>query len=216
MSDARKYWENGYPSGTVAAAGYQIKGRGRLPARCWQSAPGKNLLFTVILDLNFGSAGSPLLPLGAGLAVGIFLEKRYGLKVKLKWPNDVLINRRKLCGVLCERRKEAVFLGVGINCMEGFGPNGISLEELGIRADPMEILPGLLKGFYAHFMQSDDVWLPMIRKRLYGKERTVKFEPSPGEVVEGILDDVDNEGRLIITTTKAGIVKKFYCGELRF
>lgn len=103
--------------GDVFTAGFQTAGRGRLDHR-WLSAPGENLMLSAVLDV----AGLPpeeiaTLPLAVGLAVlrGLSPFLPPGTRRALKWPNDVLVEGRKLAGILCERRGDAVIAGVGVN-----------------------------------------------------------------------------------------------------
>jgi BirA family biotin operon repressor/biotin-[acetyl-CoA-carboxylase] ligase len=114
-------WEalaDGLPDGTTVVADQQTKGRGRA-GRSWHTAPGLGLALSVGLHPGCDREGLGLLPLVAGLALGRALD-RLGVATRLKWPNDVLWERRKLAGVLCEARKladgeDAVVIGVGVN-----------------------------------------------------------------------------------------------------
>ncbi len=87
MEDAQRLDEQGYPSGTVVVAGFQERGRGRLPERVWAAEPGKNLLFTLSLHLSKGFPPQRL-PLLAGLALAQAVEERFGLATLVKWPDD--------------------------------------------------------------------------------------------------------------------------------
>ena len=100
------------PDGFVLAARSQTAGRGRYE-RQWLARPGRNLTFSALLR----SDASPLqflsLPQAAALGVVAYLEEN-GLAAQTKWPNDVLVGGRKICGILAERYKGAV-LGIGLN-----------------------------------------------------------------------------------------------------
>ncbi|MBT3278691.1 MAG: biotin--[acetyl-CoA-carboxylase] ligase [Phycisphaerales bacterium] len=102
-------------SGAVVAARRQTAGRGRL-SRQWQSGAGENLTFSVFLDLPIEAEHSMTLPLVVGLAVCESLDE-FGIAAEVKWPNDVLVEGRKLCGILCERPPggRGVVVGVGLN-----------------------------------------------------------------------------------------------------
>jgi BirA family transcriptional regulator, biotin operon repressor / biotin---[acetyl-CoA-carboxylase] ligase len=101
------------PEGAVAVADYQTAGRGRL-GRSWEAPPGDALLASVLLK---PPAGRPLpqLALVAGVAVADALERLTGLAVQIKWPNDVMLRRTKVAGILAEARDGAVVLGIGLN-----------------------------------------------------------------------------------------------------
>jgi BirA family biotin operon repressor/biotin-[acetyl-CoA-carboxylase] ligase len=101
------------PEGAVAVADFQTRGRGRL-GRTWEAPPGTALLVSVLLrppaDLPL-----PQLALVAGAAVADALERLTGLAVQIKWPNDVMLRRQKVAGILAEARDGAVVVGIGVN-----------------------------------------------------------------------------------------------------
>jgi len=109
----------GASEGTVILADEQTKGKGRLQ-RVWQSPPGLNIYTSVILRPPFKPAVAPRITLMAGVAVAD-LVSQYGVRgVALKWPNDVLIGGRKVCGILTEMkatgdRVDFVVVGIGLN-----------------------------------------------------------------------------------------------------
>jgi BirA family biotin operon repressor/biotin-[acetyl-CoA-carboxylase] ligase len=105
--------DRGLEEGAVAVCDVQTKGRGRL-GRGWETPPGRAILCSVLLK---PSAGQPLqqLSLVAGLAAADTVERALGLAVQLKWPNDVMVNRRKVAGVLAEAANGSVVVGIGIN-----------------------------------------------------------------------------------------------------
>lgn len=111
----------GAPAGTTIVSDRQTGGRGRL-GRTWMSDPGKDLTFSVILRPALAPARTHLLSLATGVAVAEVLEERLGLQgeVGLKWPNDVLLGGKKVCGMLLEGSMDADRLhwavaGVGVN-----------------------------------------------------------------------------------------------------
>ena len=103
------------PEGAVAVADYQSAGRGRL-GRSWVAPPGTALQLSILLrpppERNIAQ-----LPLLGGLAAAEVVEEELGLwrSAQIKWPNDVMVNRRKVAGVLGEAREGAVVLGIGVN-----------------------------------------------------------------------------------------------------
>jgi len=106
----------GGAEGQVLAADEQTAGRGRM-GREWVSQPGAALTFSVLLRPgNVPPARRGWLPLLAGVAVARSVRATSGLPAKLKWPNDVLIGGRKLCGILAEQSADgAVVIGMGVN-----------------------------------------------------------------------------------------------------
>jgi BirA family transcriptional regulator, biotin operon repressor / biotin---[acetyl-CoA-carboxylase] ligase len=101
------------PEGAVAVCDVQTGGRGRL-GRTWEAPPGTSVLCTVLLkpprDRN-----APDLSLVGGIATAEAVERATGLAAQIKWPNDVMLNRRKVAGLLAEVADDAVVLGIGLN-----------------------------------------------------------------------------------------------------
>ena len=115
--------------GLVLLAGHQTAGRGRV-GRKWASVPGLQLQFTVVLHPPLPREQVSIISLLAGLAVGECLKSLPGLQPLLKWPNDVILNGRKVCGILVEMKQvqtgPRLALGIGLNCLgapEDFPPD---------------------------------------------------------------------------------------------
>lgn len=107
--------------GLVAVARHQTAGRGRVGRR-WVSLPGRQLQFSVVLHPSLPREQLPVLSLVIGLAVARALRGGLGLEPRLKWPNDVVVNGRKVCGVLLEVKPgpggaPRVVVGIGLNCL---------------------------------------------------------------------------------------------------
>jgi BirA family biotin operon repressor/biotin-[acetyl-CoA-carboxylase] ligase len=105
--------------GTVIVAREQTAGRGR-QGRSWFSPPDDGLYFSVILGSSLRPSSLPFISLAAAVAVSEALASEYSLKPDIKWPNDVLLGGRKVCGILLESATEAdrvqyAVLGIGIN-----------------------------------------------------------------------------------------------------
>lgn len=111
--------EEGAPEGTLVIADRQTNGRGRMK-RSWHSPPGVNLYSSVILKPDIDPSAAPAIALMAGVAVAELLTVYCPSTVHLKWPNDVLVGGKKICGVLSEikisgKKIMFVILGIGIN-----------------------------------------------------------------------------------------------------
>jgi len=107
------------PEGTVVIAEAQSAGRGRLD-RSWESPPSMNLYLSVILRPAVPAQSASLIPLAVGLAVADVISQYCPGQVRLKWPNDVLVGGKKICGILAEMRTKAkrvafVIAGIGVN-----------------------------------------------------------------------------------------------------
>jgi len=109
----------GAPEGAVVIAEGQTKGKGRLQ-RVWHSPPGSNIYTSIILRSNLEPDCAPQISILAGVAVAETLDKYCRGQVKLKWPNDVLLQEKKVCGILAQMKTSAsrvdfIILGIGIN-----------------------------------------------------------------------------------------------------
>jgi BirA family biotin operon repressor/biotin-[acetyl-CoA-carboxylase] ligase len=116
----------GAPEGLCIVASEQTAGRGRLQ-RQWVSPKGAGLYFSIILRPQFEQSVWPLLTLMAAVAVHDALRDSYALRTDIKWPNDVLANDKKLCGILAETVEtslgRAVVVGIGINLTKNSLPS---------------------------------------------------------------------------------------------
>lgn len=99
--------------GAVAACEEQTAGRGRL-GRSWAAPPGTSILCSVLLQPP-EERHAPELSLVGGIATALVVESALGLSSQIKWPNDVMVNRGKVAGVLAEKLNGAVVLGIGLN-----------------------------------------------------------------------------------------------------
>jgi len=116
---AHGFAQAAFPEGTLIIADMQTRGRGRL-GRTWHSPPGRGLYFSIILRPKLPPIQTPGISLIAGLAVIRAINNLTGVALKLKWPNDVLYNSRKLAGILVELeaeldRVEYAIVGIGVN-----------------------------------------------------------------------------------------------------
>ncbi|MBD5550105.1 MAG: biotin--[acetyl-CoA-carboxylase] ligase [Lachnospiraceae bacterium] len=124
--DCKKLAEQGEPHGALAVAEMQVNGRGRR-GRGWQSPAGESIYMSLLCRPDFAPDKAPMLTLVMGVSVAEAVERYTGLAAKIKWPNDIVVNGRKICGILTEMEmgletKEIQYLviGVGINVNNGF------------------------------------------------------------------------------------------------
>jgi BirA family biotin operon repressor/biotin-[acetyl-CoA-carboxylase] ligase len=121
----------------VIIAGEQFAGRGRNDRR-WSSPPGKGIYATVLITRPLREL--PLIPLAMANFIATHLRTTYGIDARIKWPNDVLVGRRKIAGILMEARiqDDRVFLliGIGINVEpvdDDARPNAVAISEVAER-----------------------------------------------------------------------------------
>jgi BirA family biotin operon repressor/biotin-[acetyl-CoA-carboxylase] ligase len=151
MDAARELAKRGAGERTIVIAEAQTRGRGRL-SREWLSPEG-GIYFTLILRPRISPAYAPRINLMAAIAVAATIRKLFGLKAELKWPNDVLIEGKKVCGILAEMDAEMdvvnfVNIGIGINVntsVPQFEKTATSLKDaLGKEISRKEFLSTLL------------------------------------------------------------------------
>jgi len=157
----------GAPEGSVVVADSQTGGRGRM-GRTWLSPSGVNLYFSMILRPGVPSVRLPQLTLLVAAAIHQALNNiTSGFAVQIKWPNDILANGRKLCGVLCEMQSEPdlthfVVVGIGINVNQTEFPPLLqeSATSLYLQRGQLFSRPELLASVLNHFEPLYDAWLP--------------------------------------------------------
>lgn len=150
MLDAERLAAAGASAGTVVGAEMQRAGQARL-GRPWHSPAGKGLYFTAILRLELPPQRVPAVTLALGVAVADVIQLRTGLECDLRWPNDVLVNGRKVCGILTQLHNGAILAGVGLNVNQTEFPaelRGIATSlriESGEEYEREALLAGLLR-----------------------------------------------------------------------
>lgn len=214
------------PHGSVIIAEEQTAGRGRLQ-RNWISPKGKNLLFSIVLYPDFSFEKISLLPFAGALAVTDAIETVTGLSSTCKWPNDVLVNRMKVCGMLLESSSgtsisDRVILGIGVNVnQEEFSDDlkfkATSLKiESGVDVDRVVLLHKVLEELenryeqLAHFPSSQLLSDWKMKALLFGKKITV-LESEFSFAATAI--DVAEDGSLIIQT-EDGQKRNVFAGDV--
>jgi BirA family biotin operon repressor/biotin-[acetyl-CoA-carboxylase] ligase len=219
MDAARELAKKGAGEGTIVIAEVQTRGRGRL-SREWLSPEG-GIYFTLVLRPRISPAYAPRINLMASVAVAATIKKLFGLKAELKWPNDVLIGGRKVCGILAEMDAEMdvvnfVNIGIGINAntsIPQFEKTVTSLKDaLGREISRKEFLSALLteiEGQQPLLMKSDllEEW----KKLSVTLDKDVRII-APGEVIVGRAIDIDTTGVLIVKE-KDGSLNKAIAGD---
>ena len=205
--------EEGEPEGNVVVAEEQRAGRGRM-GRGWSSPKG-GLWFSVLLRPPVPPSEAPKLTLMAAVSVARALDNKFGIKARLKWPNDVLVQDKKLCGILaearCGERLDFVILGIGINANflltalpEELRRTAITVREiLKKQVDRHSLLRAILQELemrYQPFCAGD-------RKGIIGEWRSlsetigksVRVETASG-IVAGVAEGLDDDGALVVRT----------------
>ena len=195
----------GEPSGLVVVAEAQTAGRGRLD-RSWVSPPRAGLTLSVLVRPDLPPVRWPWLPLVAGLAVATALREQAELDAVLKWPNDVLVDDRKLCGVLAEvPQAGAVVLGIGLNVTTRphelpsaapTAPTSVAMAG-GSTTDRDTLLRAVLRAL-GDALGDVDAARAAYRERCSTLGRRVRLLLPGDTSVEGVAEEVDDAGRLVV------------------
>ena len=219
--------ENGAENGALIVADMQTAGRGRR-GRTWNSPPGTNLYFTLILKPQIAPDQASMLTPLMGLAVAEGIRETCGLQTGIKWPNDVVIDGRKVCGILAEMSVEREFIhyvvvGVGINVgLQSFpkqvADTAVCLQEkCGGKVSRAELLVNVLKAFeryYAVFRKTGDLsdLRQMYGNLLVSRDKEVRVLDPKGEY-QGIARGINETGELLVEK-EDGVVTAVYAGEV--
>ncbi|MGA7829232.1 MAG: biotin--[acetyl-CoA-carboxylase] ligase [Geobacteraceae bacterium] len=199
--------------GTVVIAETQTAGKGRL-GRHWESPPGVNLYCSVILRPPMSPVRAPQLTFLSAVAVARAIEKVTLLQPTIKWPNDILLNGRKVAGLLNEMSAETdtihcVVLGIGVNINMGreqfpddlrqpatslFLEKGVSVSRVDFTRALLTSLDELYDDYLCHgFSAIREEWLS--RNSAQGRRVRVSFG---NRETEGVVTGVDNDGALLL------------------
>jgi BirA family biotin operon repressor/biotin-[acetyl-CoA-carboxylase] ligase len=214
--------------GTVIIADAQTAGRGRR-GRTWFSPPASGLYVSVIVAPSRGAAdperATTLLTLATGVALAEGVERASGLSPAIKWPNDLLVGRRKLAGILAEAYGDAVVLGYGINIGPMAYPpelrdRATSLEtELGRAIDRGVVAAETLSALAARYADlvagRFDAILDAWRRRAPSHRGARVVWDTPAGPQSGITDGIDDRGGLLVRVA-ADRVERIVAGEVRW
>jgi len=196
---ARELAAGGAPHGTLVTTAAQSAGRGR-QGRTWSAPPGHALLMSLVVR-----DPPPLLPLVAAVAVA----GAAGEHARIKWPNDVLVDGRKLAGILVERTADgAVVVGVGVNVSTRADelpvPTGTSIQMAGGASDRESLAKEILRAFERRYVAfigdagAPESVLPAYREVCETIGREVEVQLPDGASVRGVAVTVDDGGMLVV------------------
>jgi BirA family transcriptional regulator, biotin operon repressor / biotin---[acetyl-CoA-carboxylase] ligase len=201
------------PEGAVIIANSQTQGKGRL-GRSWHSKPGDGLYISTFLKPNLPPKNLPLITLMAGVATSS--AARQYAPVKLKWPNDIILNGKKLAGILCECVAQpgtlpAVIVGIGINLNHTHFPENIQNTATSLKLETQkhvertDIILSLLQNLnseYEKFSNGENEsliskWTE--QSDMFGKTVTIYRKD---KTVVGTTLGLDSQGKLILQTSE--------------
>lgn len=194
------------PSGTAVSALVQTAGKGRRQKQ-WKGQPGAGLYLSFLYKAKAADFSS-LAPLYLALCVGNVL-RTHGVAAKVKWPNDILVAGKKVCGILCEAKfvgEQVHFVGgVGLNLCQGAQffaglPHASSvLLASGVRLARGEMAHAILKEVEekAHLLQRPESFLNAFRPHCITLQNWVRLHYE-NQVVEGFATDIAKGGQLMV------------------
>lgn len=210
--------------GTVLLAEYQSKGRGR-KNRTWVSNAGQNLTFSILLKGDFKEKKVNLINLGSSLSVAQSLENLYQFDVELKWPNDVLVNKKKIAGILLESTSKGnkinkLVIGIGINVNQPNFPGKYDIQPTSVRKEFKSIVSR--EKLLSEVLNNFESILQLVKEdpnkilndwrnrcKMIGEKVKVVFDD---KIKVGIFDDIDENGFLIL---KVGdTIEKIHYGDV--
>lgn len=224
--EAKRLAEQGAIHGELIVSDYQSRGKGRR-GKTWISSKGNCIYMSVILRPDMESQYAAGLTLVAALAVSKGIDK-LGCETKIKWPNDVIINGKKVCGILTEMSSEIdyinyVVVGIGINVNDDQFPpeidsmaTSIKLEtgKLQNRAKLVSYIMEAMEEYYLLYRKTNDLSLLLdeYNKKLVNIGEKVKLIKK-GEEQTRIALGIDETGALIVRD-EDGVTEKIISGEV--
>lgn len=212
---AQELAEKGYQSGTLVVADKQESGKGRR-GRSWVSPSGTGIFMTLMIKPDINPNNASMLTLVAALAVAKAITSVTGEEALIKWPNDIVVNGKKVCGILTEMNAQFdyinhIVVGIGINVHNESFPEEISqmasslmIEAGGKRFHRAQIIAETMPYFeqyYDTFLKTQDL-SALVReydKLLVNRNKSVRVL-DPKEPFDGKAMGITSKGELIVDT----------------
>ncbi len=231
-TDAKRFAEAGDPHGTIVVADIQNAGKGRR-GRSWQTLSGTALSFTIVVRPDFAPEKASMLTLVMALSVAEAVSEEAGVPAMIKWPNDIVLNKKKICGMLTEMTMtpemdeiQYIVVGAGINVninsveefQEEIRRTATSLKiETGRHMNRAVLLEKVLNRFeknYEVFLETLDlsVLQGAYQEHLQGIGGEVRVLDPAGEYT-GISRGINSRGELIVEKEDGERVQ-VYAGEV--
>lgn len=226
---AKRLAEDGAPHGTLVVADMQTAGKGRR-GRSWQQKPGEAIAMSIILRPDFAPEYASMLTLAAADSVVKGIEKATGMSPMIKWPNDVIVNRKKVCGILTEMGMnledgsiDYVVVGIGINVNQTEFPEEIRQIATSLRLEGGDgvqrssLITEVMRAFERDYeLLTERKCLSGILEeynaRLINRDAAVKVLDPKGEFT-GTSLGINERGELLVKK-EDGTVTEVYAGEV--
>lgn len=227
--EAKRGGDAGAVHGTVYCAMSQTAGKGRR-GRSWLSETKGNLYFTLLLRPELDTDDVSMLTLVMAHAVAEAIIEKTGLQVSIKWPNDIVINKKKVCGILSEMKLEGekcayCIIGVGINIEQTAFPEELQVMATSIKAElageqkvtPDELLQNILRifeGTYEAVCEAGCLTpiLERYNELMVNKGKTVRVL-EPGNEYEALATGISPFGELLVVKDGKDL-RRVYAGEV--
>lgn len=193
---------------TVVTAKYQTSGRGRME-RVWQAESGSNILMSLLIKEFKERSDLNLLSLVASTSVHKFLKK-YLDNLYIKWPNDILVDNKKICGILLEGKiknnNKMVVIGIGININQIIFNDEINAITTSLKKELhkefnidelVEELVKILINDINEFLNGNYLFIDYIKTNLFGINKLIEYTRN-NTLCEGVILDINTDGRLIV------------------
>ena len=224
---AKRLAELGAAHGCLVVADSQTAGRGRL-GRNWTSDPGTGIWMSLILRPSISPVCASMLTLVAALAVSAGISRSTGQEIQIKWPNDLVCRRKKLCGILTEMSTELDYIhyvvtGIGINVNNREFPDEIKetagslYAKTGVRVQRSSLICSIMSAYeryYQMFVAAEDLsgLAEEYNRKLVNLGRTVRVL-EPGREYAGTALGIDCQGQLLVETPERE-VRQVISGEV--
>ncbi len=228
-NDAKRFAEEGAPHGTLVVADYQENGKGRR-GRMWQAPAGVNVYFTLVLRPSLLPEKASMLTLVMAYSVAKAINRQTGLDAGIKWPNDIVVGKKKVCGILTEmslqmeeKTIQHVVIGVGININQREFPKEIKetagslLLAGGKTVSRAGIVQKVMEEFekdYEMFMSAENLtgFLDGYNALLLNRDKQVKVLDPKGAFT-GVARGINSRGELLVEREN-GQTENIYAGEV--
>lgn len=222
---------NDLVSDTIVIAGNQTKGRGRLNHN-WFSSPYKNLTFTLVKEIEIEPSKAHIINFYAAIIIHSVIKNvmnHNNFRIFLKWPNDIILNEKKVAGILTETHdissdRKKFFIGIGMNVNQKDFPEELKEKatslfcETGFVYEPDAILKKIIDYFYQFFelLNKPEEIIQIWRQFTFPAGKSVSFKVSEDkEIKRAILYGYDEMGAILLKN-QFGEVEKHYSGEISF
>ena len=208
-------------------ADQQVSGKGRR-GRSWESPHGTGIFMTLVLKPDINPNNASMLTLVAAMATAGAISRVTGKNAQIKWPNDIVVDGKKVCGILTEMSMERAYIhhiviGVGINVRRQEFPEEIRdraaaiEEQCGFRISRSQLIADIMEAFeedYEIFLQTHDLkgLRDSYAKLLVNRDREVCVLDPKGEF-RGTARGINDQGELLVER-QDGSIEEVYAGEV--